>query len=349
MSKTTGDSISVSILWARFLSAPYRATLVVLWCAATVVMILMLFNGVRTTGQHEAVRYVLQVGYIAALLWYIIRTGSSLNHLPELRPQVLPRWKYGAWMPVPGILILFLLTAISEEGFDILIVLLMIATVWILLAWRREIRLRSVIQGIAVALIAYFAGIPLVKNGFAGRTVLYLLAGLSFPMYVAGGLLFQRTRLGGIRLLEASYGQALKSVLWGCLLFVPMGLFNAAEGSPGSDISWVTKWWMPIALPWFSGIAEEALFRLFLIGLCYFLLRPAFRTQPVVAVVVAVLFSGITFGLGHGHTFERFLTTGLLYGLPMAAIFARRDWEHAVGAHYMVNMIPWAMVFLETW
>jgi hypothetical protein len=32
----------------------------------------------------------------------------------------------------------------------------------------------------------------------------------------------------------------------------------------------------------------------------------------------------------------------------MAAIFARRDWEHAVGAHYMVNMIPWLMVFLET-
>jgi len=44
---------------------------------------------------------------------------------------------------------------------------------------------------------------------------------------------------------------------------------------------------------------------------------------------------------------DSFLTTGLLYGVPFAAIFARRDWEHAVGAHYMVNMIPWVMVFLE--
>ena len=28
------------------------------------------------------------------------------------------------------------------------------------------------------------------------------------------------------------------------------------------------------------------------------------------------------FGLGHGRTLERFLTTGLLYGLPMAARLA---------------------------
>jgi hypothetical protein len=98
----------------------------------------------------------------------------------------------------------------------------------------------------------------------------------------------------------------------------------------------------------FSGIVEEIWFRLLLVGLCYFLLRPVFRTRPVLAVLAAILFSGITFGLGHDRTLEGFLTTGLLYGVPMAAIFVKRDWEHAVGAHYMINMIPWLMVFLET-
>ena len=43
-----------------------------------------------------------------------------------------------------------------------------------------------------------------------------------------------------------------------------------------------------------------------------------------------------------------FLVTGLLFGLAMAAVFARRDWEHAVGAHYMINMVATLMVFLET-
>jgi len=75
-----------------------------------------------------------------------------------------------------------------------------------------------------------------------------------------------------------------------------------------------------------------------LVSLCYFLLRPAFSKRPAIAIVCAVFFSAITFGLGHGGTLlESLLITGLLYGLPMAVIFARRDWEHAVGAHYMIN------------
>jgi hypothetical protein len=31
----------------------------------------------------------------------------------------------------------------------------------------------------------------------------------------------------------------------------------------------------------------------------------------------------------------------------MAVVFVSRDWEYAVGAHYMVNMIPWVLVFLK--
>jgi hypothetical protein len=135
----------------------------------------------------------------------------------------------------------------------------------------------------------------------------------------------------------------------GCLMFVPFGLFNAASGSPGTGITWVTHWWMPLSTPWFSAISEEAVFRLFLVTLCYLVLRPAFNKTPSIAVVLAVLFSGIVFGIGHGGSImNRFLTTGMLYGLPMAIIYAKRDWEHAVGAHYMINLIPIASVFLET-
>jgi hypothetical protein len=245
--------------------------------------------------------------------------------------------------------LLFVLTAISDDGVDILMLLMIVATVWILLVWRREIRLLLVVQGLAVAIIAYLGGLPFLNNGFVGETTFYGLLILVPPMYIAGGLLVNRTGLGGVQLLVKRYYQALRSFLLGCLLFVPLGLFNAAGGSPGSNITWVSEWWMPFSLPWFSAITEETWFRLFLIGLCYFLLRPAFPIRPALPILAAVLFSAITFGLGHGGTFlERFLVTGLLYGLPMAVVFARRNWEHAVGAHYMINMIPWVMVFLET-
>jgi hypothetical protein len=318
-----------------------------MWLVTTAAIVVMLFYDVRSTGQYKAVIYVLLVGYVAALLWYLAHTGPSVHQLPEIRPQVLSRWRYGVWVPVLGIALMLALTVFSDAGVPILNLLMVVATGPILLAWRREIRLYSVVQGLAIALFAYLAGLQMASNGFISKSVLYLFPAFSFPMYVAGGLLFERTRLGGIQLISGRYGRALKSLLWGGLLFVPLGLINAASGS-GSSITWVTKWWMPLWLPWWSGIAEETWFRLFLVGLCFFFLRPSFCTRPALAVIATVLFSGITFGLGHGLTLEKSLTTGLSYGVPFAAIFARRDWEHAVGAHYMVNMIPWVMAFLGT-
>jgi len=327
---------------------PHRIVLIILWIVTTVTIVTVLWQDVRETNRFSVARHALHAGYVVALLWYLGRSGPSISQLPELRPLAFPRWRYGPWIPVLGIALMLALTAISDDGADILMLLLIVATVWIIVAWRREIGLRSVIQGVVVAAIAYAAGVPLMKNGSISQTALYLLSILAAPMYIAGGLLFDRTGLGGIQLLAKRYLPALRSFLWGCLLFVPLGLINAAGGSPGSNITWVSEWWMPFSPPWFSGIAEETWFRLLLAGLGYLMLRPAFRKRPALAVLAAVLFSGITFGLAHGRTLERFLTTGLLYGLPMAAVFARRDWEHAVGAHYVVDMIPWVMVFLET-
>lgn len=319
-----------------------------MWVLTAGTLAVMLSQGVRYSDQYSSLRYILQALYVAALLWHIGRTGPPLNRLPEIRPQLLPRRELGRWIPVLGIALLLVLTTISDDGVGITLLLLIISTLWLLVFWRREIRLRAVVQGLGLGLLAYLGGLPAMTNGLIGEFTFYALLALVPPMYVAGGLLCTRTKLGGIQLFEEGYSKALRSLLWGCLLFVPLGLINAAEGSPGSGITWVTEWWMPFSLPWFSGIAEETWFRLMLLGLCYFLLRPALREQPTLAVIAAVLFSGIVFGLGHGRTLERFLTTGLLYGVPMAVLFARRDFEHAVGAHYMVNMIPWAAVFLES-
>jgi len=66
----------------------------------------------------------------------------------------------------------------------------------------------------------------------------------------------------------------------------------------------------------------------------------------VLHVTVAVIFTGIVFGVGHGPSPDHFWTTGLLFGVPFAATFAKRDWEHAVSAHYMVNMIPALAAFI---
>ena len=222
----------------------------------------------------------------------------------------------------------------------------MVASIWILIARRKEIRLKIVALGIGLVLLALLAGLPFPLNNYVSPQFFTILLVFALLMFISGRILLSRTELGGSQLLSGRYLEAVKSYLVGCLLFIPLGLFNVANGS--FRVYWVTKAWMPITMPWFSGIVEEIWFRLFLVSLIYFLLRPAFRKIPTLATVLAMLFSAIIFGLGHnGSLFDRIAITGLLYGLPLAVTFSKRDYEHALGGHYMINMIPAIMAFFD--
>jgi hypothetical protein len=329
----------------RVLFTPHGIALITMWLLTTVSLVVMLFSGVRNTDQFRVERDILQIAYVLALFWYLVRTGPSVEQLPDISPLILPKLKIGKLIPVIFIALLFMA---EYSGQGILFPLLMLATIWILIVWRREIRFPAVLLGLGVTIIAFLAGLPFYQNQYYTKVVFIVFLVFVMPMFVAGGLLSKRIGLVGSQLFAGQYRKAVVSFLWGCLLFIPLGLTNAAAGSPGPWMTWVNRWWIPLSLPWFSGIVEEAWWRLFLVSLCYFLLRAAFRKRPAIPLVCAMLFSAIIFGLGHGGTLTENLITGLLYGLPMAAIFARRDWEHAVGAHYMINMIPTLMVFLET-
>src|SRR5512136_1446299 len=137
MSNMSTASAPMSESREKSLLAPYRIALVVMWVVTTAAIVVMLLNDVRSTGQYKEVRYVLQVSYVAALLWYLGRSGPSVNRLPEIRPQVFPRWKFGAWIPVLVIALLFALTLVSADGAPILSLLMILVSVPILLAWRK--------------------------------------------------------------------------------------------------------------------------------------------------------------------------------------------------------------------
>jgi len=325
-----------------------RIFLIIAWLVTTITMVVLLLYDVRSTGQFGVLRYALHTLYVLVLLGYLWRTGPSAARLPAIPSPLFSQWRYAGFIPAAGVALVFLLNIFTTAGESILMLLLVIATVWILIAWRRQIRLRQIVTGITLTVIILPIGLLFSRHGFISPTILLISMILVPLMYVAGGLLVQRTGLSSAQLPCRQYKKVVQGFLWGCLLFIPLGLANAAAGSPGSGFSWASQWWMPVSLPFFSGIAEEVWHRLLLVTLVYFLVRPAFQKNTVPAVLAAVFFSAITFGLGHGRTLHNFLTTGMLYGLPMAVVFVKRDWEQAVGAHYMINMIPWLMVFLSS-
>ena len=323
-----------------------QIAMVITWLVTTIAFVIMLRLGVRNTQGYAILRNGLTIVYATVLLWYLASSGPTISQLPEVPPLILANWQFGWLAAALVIALLFCLAVVSDKGMPILLLLYLVSTVLILVAWHRQITASSVALGIAVSLLAFVAGgILFWVNKFVPKPTLITYLLLVSPMFVVGSLLLDRTGLGRIRLLEGQYGNVLMSFLWGCLLFIPLGLANAADKREAYP--WVNRWWKPLVMPLWSGINEEVIFRLFVVPLCYALLRPAFNCHPSLAILAAVLFSGITFGLAHGRTWEHFLSTGLCYGLPMAVVFASRDWEHAVGAHYMVNLIPWVMVFLK--
>jgi hypothetical protein len=319
---------------------PHLVAVVVTWLAATGGLAVMLLLGVRGSDRFSVARYVLHYACVAALLWHLARSGPSIGQLPESPLGLPPNGRLGRLVAAGAALVLCLTVFVHIALF---LLLLVASTVFVLVAWRRQITIRSAALGLAASVLAFVTGgIPFWRFGFVPKPTLIFMLVLIPPMFVAGGLLVARSGLGGVRLIEGRYGTALWSFLRGCVLFVPLGLANAAASSP-TNLSWVNRWWHPLVLPLWSGIVEEVIFRTVAVCLCFALLRPALKRFPALAIALAVLLSAATFGLGHGLTLDRFLTTGLGYGLPMAVIFARRDWEHAVGAHYMINMIPWMM------
>ena len=194
----------------------------------TVSLLVMLFGGVRKTGQFRVERYILQAAYVLALFWYLFRTDPSVKQLPDLSPLLLPKLRIGKLIPV---IVIALLLVAEFSGQGILLLLLMLATIWILIVWRREIGLPPILLGLAVATIAFLGVLPAYQNQSIGKVDFVGLLVILVPMFVAGGLLFKHTGLGGSQLYVGQYSKALKSFLLGCLLFVPFGLLNAANGS----------------------------------------------------------------------------------------------------------------------
>jgi hypothetical protein len=287
----------------------------------------------------------MHTAYALSLIWFLIKSGLPVDELPDIKPFMFPRWEYGKIIPVIFVIILLFLNVLTDQVDSIILLILVFTTLLLLIIWRKEVNIRVMVTGILIGLVAFFAGLPLMKNGLMSKTGLIVFSSLTPFMFVAGWLILKRTLMGGIQLAAGNYCRALKSFIVGCLLFIPLGFLNAADGSPALNITWIDEAWMPFSIPLFSGIVEETRYRLLLVGLCYYLLRPTFTKKPVIAVLITVLFSAIIFGLGHGWTLERLFITGLLYGLPLAVVFVKRDWEHALGAHYMINFIPWILVF----
>ena len=166
-------------LIGEVLFTPHRIALITMWVITTVSLVVMLLNGVRNNFQFYSERNILHVGYTLAFFWYLIRTGPSIKQLPDVSPILLPKRKIGKLIPVI-ILALLLVSEFYDQG--IVRPLLMLATLLILIVWRREINLSTIISGLVVTVIAFLGGLPAWQNQFVGSTTFFGLLRARAPV-----------------------------------------------------------------------------------------------------------------------------------------------------------------------
>lgn len=320
---------------------PSQVLLALLWSLAVVAEIVSLLLHL---GELAFVVGLSSFLYIVVLIWTLSRKKPSSTDLPNLDFLLTPRIGFG--VAISGMVfiigIMFVIGMVIGPAMSMLLGSALIG-LGITVAWRSQLTTRIVWMGISVGLIAGL-GITFLGNGDLSWAVFNLIT--LPPLFTGGALLISRTRLVRVRLLENEYALGLKGFLWACILSLPAALLNLLGNMQQGD-TWVTRWWQPLyaIVP---GVAEETWARLFLTTLCYALLRPTTNQHPRRAVFVSLLVGALVHGFAHTGINPIGIIVGcLLYGIPTALLFIKYDFEHAVGYHFLIDLVRFAAALFQ--
>ena len=225
-----------------------------------------------------------------------------------------------------------------------------VIAILILVLLKRPLEKREVFYALALALVAGVTGLSAGWITFIGPVtwgllqVFLVLTGLlaGWSILRSAGLLQQG--VGTSRFLSGGAGPAFKSFGTGMLIAVPWAFLIVLMGG-GSRETWVKSWWQPvIALQ--AGIAEEAWGRILLVPLLFLLFRRV--SQPRTAFTVALFIAAFWFANLHVAPADMVSTVliGTLYALPAAYLCLYRDLETAIGWHFWVDFVKFAVAFI---
>jgi len=230
-----------------------------------------------------------------------------------------------------------------------------VIAVVILLLQKESLNKREWMYAFILALIAGIAGLGAEWITFITPFQWGLLqVPLALFSFLAGWSILRRTGLlkqgvGQSRFLAEGRLPALRSFLLGILLGTPWALASVVMGSvESSRATGVQSWWQPlVALE--PGIAEEAWGRLLFVPLAFLLFRrvSSNRTAFSIALVVMSYLFALVHTSGGGVTMlVSTLIIGTLYILPISVVCLYRDLETAIGFHFWIDFLKYAVALV---
>ncbi len=205
-------------------------------------------------------------------------------------------------------------------------------SIWILLKFRKQISKRYIVNGLifgGICAVAMYKYIP---------ALVAVLVLIPFT-YVSGSILNEKFPVTTIQINKHSLLPALKSFSIGCLFAIPMGFSNLLDIVSSSGFKWINQYWQTI-LALVAGIMEETWVRLFIITFIFAFVSSK-TNKKYLAVLTALIISSAIFGFSHSNYLDtqNCIKISILYGLPLGILFIKRDFETAIGYHFMIDFI----------
>jgi hypothetical protein len=315
-------------------------TLTALWILTVLSAIVHSFLPIKSL---DFVTGLSGLAFIIVFITHLAKETPAAADLPNL--GLLTSHRLGFWIRTLliflGLGFTFLVGLIIGTSFSLILTCGLIGMI-VTLKMRKSLDRTMLWIAMTFGLISAL-GITFLGTGDISWAIANLV--LIPPAFTGGALLLKYTGLGHVRLLESKTALAIKGFLFGSVMAIPAALLNLLGNLQGLD-TWIVHWWQPLyALV--PALAEETWARLFLVSFCYAILRPVTNLQPHRAVVVAVLVSMFAHGYGHtGIDPVGILIGSVLYTLPVALLLVKRDFEHSVGYHFLIDFFRFIAAFL---
>lgn len=221
----------------------------------------------------------------------------------------------------------------------------------VLVLLKRPVDRGESLYALVLALIAGVLGLGAGWITFVGPLtwgilqVLLVLTGLLAGWGILRSSGLRQQGVGVSRFLTEGASAAFKSFGTGILLALPWAFLNVLLGTSNGE-NWVRAWWQPIAALQ-AGIAEEAWGRILLVPLFFLLFRLV--SQPRAAFTAALFVVAYWFAYLHtqgGMDITSTVLIGTLYALPASYLCFYRDLETAIGWHFWVDFVKFAVAFI---
>jgi membrane protease YdiL (CAAX protease family) len=312
------------------MSRQHKIIFAVVWILTILVII------IEMTTHMAALWFVWPIKYLygAVLISLFIDSGffsERASHLEKLAD-------FGNYTIGGLLLMIFLITGLMVIlGLKSSVILIMAVITFffallILIKYRGKISKKLIINGLIMGTLSCVMAYKFIPS----LIVVFFVIPFFF---VAGSILNEKLEITTIHLNNCSLSQIVRSFLIGCFLGLPMAISNMSDIISTNELSWISQGWQLI-LPFNAVMAEETWVRLFLICLVYSIVS-AKTDRKYIPVISAIIVSSFIFGFTHyPHIpIRNCIDIIILYGFPLGVLFCRRDFESAVGFHFIINFI----------